>query len=201
MLVGVGVTAEDSLAREAGLECANGVVVNAHLATSDPDISAIGDCAAFPNATLGFSTRLESIQNAVDQAKCVAARLAGKAAPYDALAWFWSDQGDLKLMIAGLSHDVDRWVVRGDLATRAFSTFGFRGGKLAVVEFGQPRRRPRGGQAHLCHGQDDDPGTGGRPGLRPPGAGEGVAGPDGATGRFRIFYRPGADLSEGCDPP
>ena len=133
-LVGVGVTAEDSLAREAGLECANGVVVDAHLATSDPDISAIGDCAAFPNATLGFSTRLESIQNAVDQAKCVAARLAGKPAPYDALAWFWSDQGDLKLMIAGLSHDVDQWVVRGDPATRAFSTFGFRGGKLAVVE-------------------------------------------------------------------
>ena len=133
-LVGVGVTAEDSLAREAGLECANGVVVDAHLATSDPDISAIGDCAAFPNATLGFSTRLELIQNAVDQAKCVAARLAGKPAPYDALAWFWSDQGDLKLMIAGLSHDVDQWVVRGDPATRAFSTFGFRGGKLAVVE-------------------------------------------------------------------
>ncbi len=134
VLVGVGVTAEDTLAREAGLECANGVVVDAHLATSDPDISAIGDCAAFPNATLGFSTRLELIQNAVDQAKCVAARLAGKPAPYDALAWFWSDQGDLKLMIAGLSHDVDQWVVRGDPATRAFSTFGFRGGKLAVVE-------------------------------------------------------------------
>ncbi len=70
VLVGVGVIAEDALAREAGLECKNGVVVDAHLATSDPDISAIGDCAAFPNATLGFSTRLESIQNAVDQAKC-----------------------------------------------------------------------------------------------------------------------------------
>ena len=174
VLVGVGVAAEDSLAREAGLECANGVVVDAHLATSDPDISAIGDCAAFPNATLGFSTRLESIQNAVDQAKCVAARLAGKPAPYDALAWFWSDQGDLKLMIAGLSHDVDQWVVRGDPATRAFSTFGFRGGKLAVVEIGQPGRRPRRRQAHLRHGQDADPGAGRRPGLRHPGAGQGV---------------------------
>jgi 3-phenylpropionate/trans-cinnamate dioxygenase ferredoxin reductase subunit len=74
------------------------------------------------------------VQNAVDQGRSVAARLAGKPAPYNALAWFWSDQQDLKLMIAGLSHGVDRWVVRGDPATRAFSTFGFRGGKLAVVE-------------------------------------------------------------------
>lgn len=134
VLVGVGVEAEDALARAAGLECRNGVVVDAFLVTSDPAISAIGDCAAFPHAALGCMTRLESIENAVDQAKCVAARLAGKAAPYDALAWFWSDQGDLKLLIAGLSHGVDRWAARGDPATRAFSTFGFRNGKLAAVE-------------------------------------------------------------------
>ena len=75
------------------------------------------------------------MQNAVDQARSVAARIAGKAAkPYDALPWFWSDQGDLKLQIAGLSHGVDQWVTRGDPATRAFATFGFRNGKLAVVE-------------------------------------------------------------------
>jgi len=134
VVVAVGVVAEDALARDAGLECANGVVVDEFLRTSDPAISAIGDCADFPNAALGFRTRLESVQNAVDQARCVAARLAGKPEPYDALAWFWSDQGDLKLLIAGLSHGVDTWVVRGDPATRAFSTFGFRAGKLAVVE-------------------------------------------------------------------
>ena len=134
VIVAVGVVAEDQLAREAGLECANGIVVDAHLQCSDPAISAIGDCVDFPNAALGFHTRLESIQNAVDQAKCVAARLTGKPKPYDALAWFWSDQGDLKLMIAGLPHRVDTWVVRGDPRTRAFSTFGFRGGRLAVVE-------------------------------------------------------------------
>ena len=133
-IVAVGVTAEDRLARDCGLDCMNGVVVDAHLQTSDPAISAIGDCVDFPHAALGFRTRLESIQNAVDQAKCVAARIAGKPKPYDALAWFWSDQGDLKLMIAGLPHGVDAWVVRGDPATRAFSTFGFRGGRLAVVE-------------------------------------------------------------------
>ena len=133
-IVGIGVTAEDRLARDCGLECMNGIVVDAGLATADPAISAIGDCADFPNAALGFRTRLESVQNAVDQAKCVAARLVGRPKPYDALAWFWSDQGDLKLMIAGLSHAVDQWVVRGDPATRAFSAFGFRGGRLAVVE-------------------------------------------------------------------
>ena len=118
----------------AELECANGVVVDEHLLTSDRAISAIGDCADFPNAALGFRTRLESVQNAVDQGRAVARRLVGKPKPYDDLAWFWSDQQDLKLMIAGLSHGVDQWVVRGDLAARAFSTFGFRAGKLAVVE-------------------------------------------------------------------
>jgi len=134
VVIAVGVTAEDALARESGLECANGIVVDAHLQTSDPAISAIGDCVDFPNASLGFRTRLESVQNAVDQGRCVAARLAGKPAPYDALAWFWSDQGDLKLMIAGLSHGVDTWVLRGAPEARAFSAFGFRKGKLAVVE-------------------------------------------------------------------
>ncbi|HZZ60516.1 MAG TPA: FAD-dependent oxidoreductase [Roseiarcus sp.] len=134
VVVGVGVTAEDRLARESGLECANGVVVDALLATSDPAISAIGDCADFPNAALGFRTRLESVQNAVDQGRCVAARIVGRPKPYGALAWFWSDQGDLKLTIAGLSHGVDNWVVRGDPATRAFSMFGFREGRLVVVE-------------------------------------------------------------------
>jgi 3-phenylpropionate/trans-cinnamate dioxygenase ferredoxin reductase subunit len=134
VIVGVGVTAEDRLARDCGLECMNGVVVDEYLQSSDRAISAIGDCADFHNAALGFRTRLESIQNAVDQAKCVAARIVGKAKPYDALAWFWSDQGDLKLMIAGLPHGVDGWVVRGDPGTRAFSAFGFREGRLAVVE-------------------------------------------------------------------
>jgi 3-phenylpropionate/trans-cinnamate dioxygenase ferredoxin reductase subunit len=134
VVVAVGVTAEDALARASGLECANGIVVDAHMLTSDPAISAIGDCADFPNAALGFRTRLESVQNAVDQGRCVARRLVGKPAPYDALAWFWSDQGDLKLTIAGLSHGVDRWALRGDPETRAFSTFGFRDGRLAVVE-------------------------------------------------------------------
>jgi 3-phenylpropionate/trans-cinnamate dioxygenase ferredoxin reductase component len=134
VIVGVGVSAEDALAREAGVTCANGIVVDAFMATSDPTISAIGDCAQFPSASLKAPLRLESVQNATDQARAVARRLTGKPAAYDALPWFWSDQGDLKLQIAGLSHGVDRWVVRGDPATRAFATFGFRSGRLAAVE-------------------------------------------------------------------
>ena len=134
VVVGIGVVAEDALARECGLECDNEIVVDEFLLTSNSTISAIGDCTDFPHASLGFRTRLESVQNAVDQGRSVAARLMGKPKPYNELAWFWSDQGDLKLMIAGLAHGVDQWVVRGDPATRAFSTFGFRDGKLAVVE-------------------------------------------------------------------
>jgi 3-phenylpropionate/trans-cinnamate dioxygenase ferredoxin reductase subunit len=134
VVVGVGVLAEDRLAREAGLDCANGIAVDEFLVASDPAISAIGDCAQFPSAATGAPTRLESVQNAVDQARCVARRLTGRPERYDALPWFWSDQGDLKLQIAGLSHGVDRWTLRGDPQSRAFAVFGFRGPTLAAVE-------------------------------------------------------------------
>jgi 3-phenylpropionate/trans-cinnamate dioxygenase ferredoxin reductase component len=134
VIIGVGVTAEDALANGAGLKCANGIVVDALLATSDPSISAIGDCAEFPSVSLCAPLRLESVQNATDQGRAVARRLAGKPEPYDAMPWFWSDQGDLKLQIAGLSHRVDQWVLRGDPGSRAFAMFGFRDGALAVVE-------------------------------------------------------------------
>jgi 3-phenylpropionate/trans-cinnamate dioxygenase ferredoxin reductase subunit len=134
VIVGVGVLADDRLARAAGLACDNGIIVDALLAASDPAVSAIGDCALFPQHSLGQMVRLESVQNATDQAKSVARRLTGKPAPYAALPWFWSDQGDLKLQIAGLSHGVDRWTLRGDPKDRAFAAFGFRGGALAAVE-------------------------------------------------------------------
>ena len=133
-LVGVGVIAEDALGLHAGLDCADGVLVDAELVASDPSVSAVGDCARFPHAALKRTLRLESVQNAVDHARTVARRLAGRPAPYDALPWFWSDQGDLKLQIAGLAHDVDHWATRGDFATRSFAAFGFRDGRLAVVE-------------------------------------------------------------------
>jgi 3-phenylpropionate/trans-cinnamate dioxygenase ferredoxin reductase subunit len=134
VIVGVGVTAEDALASEAGLKCANGIVVDEFLGTSDPRIFAIGDCAEFPSVALNAPVRLESVQNATDQGRAVARGLTGKPEAYDALPWFWSDQGDLKLQIAGLSHGVDEWVLRGDPGSRAFAMFGFRDGALAVVE-------------------------------------------------------------------
>jgi 3-phenylpropionate/trans-cinnamate dioxygenase ferredoxin reductase component len=133
-IIGIGVLPEDRLARQSGLACDNGIIVNDSLETSDPLISAVGDCAIFPSPLVGFPVRLESVQNAVDQAKTVARRIVGKSEPYAALPWFWSDQGDLKLQIVGLSHGCDQWVMRGDPQTRSFAVFGFRGQELAAVE-------------------------------------------------------------------
>ena len=138
VLVGIGVVPNAELAAEAGLAVADGIVVDEHLATSDPAISAIGDCARYPcrfAAPGAGPTRLESVQNAVDQGRCVAARLAGRPAPYAAVPWFWSDQGALKLQIAGLATPHERAVVRGDPAAGgAFSVFCFRGDRLIGVE-------------------------------------------------------------------
>src|SRR3954463_15279200 len=101
IVVGVGVLPNVELAAEAGLMVAAGIVVDEHLLTSDPDISAIGDCALYASPRFGGSLRLESVQNATDHARCVAARLTGDAKTYDGQPWFWSDQGDDKLQIAG----------------------------------------------------------------------------------------------------
>ncbi|MBV8912131.1 MAG: FAD-dependent oxidoreductase [Acetobacteraceae bacterium] len=135
VLIGIGVLANTALAAEAGLEIANGIVVDAQLLTRDPAISALGDCASFPSRHAeGRLVRLESVQNAVDQARCVAARLAGRPAPYAALPWFWSDQGPLKLQIAGLSSPHDHAVLRPDPGRRGMSVFCYRQGKLVGVE-------------------------------------------------------------------
>ncbi|MDE2361511.1 MAG: FAD-dependent oxidoreductase [Hyphomicrobiales bacterium] len=134
VLVGIGILANERLAASAGLSVDNGIVVDAAMTSSDPDISAIGDCAAHPNVFAGRRIRLESVQNATDQARVVARKLAGKPAHYDALPWFWSDQGDLKLQIAGLIEGCDQFVLRGEPSTRSFSVFGFSAGRLRVVE-------------------------------------------------------------------
>lgn len=134
VVVGIGVLAEDALAHECGLECGDGISVDERMLTSDPDISAIGDCAFHPNIWSGGHARLESVQNATDQARVVAKRLAGGDMTYNALPWFWSDQGDLKLQIAGLLRDADLFVTRGDPQTRAFSIFAFAGPTLRAVE-------------------------------------------------------------------
>ena len=139
VVVAAGVVPNVELAAAAGLAVDNGISVDAMLLTSDPAISAIGDCAAHPNPYgdangSGGPIRLESVQNAVDQAKCVAARLTGNRQAYDALPWFWSHQGPIKLQIAGLSLGMDETVTRGDPAGEKFSVFVYRKGRLAAVE-------------------------------------------------------------------
>lgn len=134
VVVGVGVLPNVELAAEAGLPTASGIIVDDHLLTADPAISAIGDCALFESPRFGGSLRLESVQNATDQARCVAARLTGDDKSYDGQPWFWSDQGDDKLQIAGLTTGYDQVVLRGDPAQKAFSAFCYKAGKLVGIE-------------------------------------------------------------------
>ena len=135
VLVGIGAEPNDHLARQAGLDCDNGITVDAELRTSDPSIFAIGDVASFPQAQAGRRIRLESVQNASDQAKHVAKVLAGKApGAYRDVPWFWSDQGPLKLQLTGLAAGADNHVVSGDPATGAFSVYRFAGSRLLAVD-------------------------------------------------------------------
>lgn len=134
VVVGVGVLPNIELAAEAGLPVAAGIIVDEYLSTADPNISAIGDCALFASPRFGGSLRLESVQNATDHARCLAARLTGDRKPYDGHPWFWSDQGDDKLQIAGLTTGYDRVVLRGDPAKKAFSAFCYHGDKLLGIE-------------------------------------------------------------------
>ncbi len=132
LLVGIGAIPNDELAAGAGLQVANGVVVDEHLCTADPAISAIGDCAAHPNPHAGAVLRLESVQNAVDQARSLAARLVGRPEPYAAVPWFWSDQGPDKLQIAGLAMDGDDCLALEEADRLA--VFRFRGRQLVALE-------------------------------------------------------------------
>ena len=135
VVYGIGVLPNAELASEAGLAVHNGIEVDAQLLTSDPAVSAIGDVVSFPSPWAQQPIRLESVQNAVDQAKAVAARLMGKPiASYTALPWFWTDQGELKLQIAGLSDGHDETVVLGSEAQRQISVLCFRAGRLVAVE-------------------------------------------------------------------
>jgi 3-phenylpropionate/trans-cinnamate dioxygenase ferredoxin reductase subunit len=135
VLVGVGAVPQVGLAEAAGLEIDNGVVVDEFLCTSDPSIYAVGDCASAPNPYAGGArVRLESVQNAVAQARAVAASIAGRDEPFSSVPWFWSDQADLKLQIAGLSSGHDRVIVKGDPAAEKFSAFCFANSRLLAIE-------------------------------------------------------------------
>lgn len=135
VIVGVGVIPNTELAEDAGLEVSNGIKVNEFGETSDPDILAAGDCTYHFNKHYQRWMRLESIQNAVEQAEVCARTLCGQREAYDAIPWFWSDQYDVKLQIAGLSSGYDRLVLRGDLEQgRKLSVFYFAGEQLLAVD-------------------------------------------------------------------
>jgi 3-phenylpropionate/trans-cinnamate dioxygenase ferredoxin reductase subunit len=134
VVAGIGVVPNDELAREAGLATNNGIVVDEYLRTSDPKIFAIGDCAEYPSIYADGRVRLESVQNAVDQATCVAKAICGNPEPYTAVPWFWSNQFDIHLQTAGLSHGCDQTVTRGAPASNKFSVFYYRGGILRAVD-------------------------------------------------------------------
>lgn len=133
VLVGIGVLPNMEIAAAAGIECQNGIVVDKNARTSDPSIFAAGDCT-WHEGRDGEWMRLESVQNAIDQAKHAAGAMAGKPKPYNEVPWFWSDQFDLKLQIAGLTKAGDVAVVRGRPEQRKFAVFHLRGGAVAAVE-------------------------------------------------------------------
>jgi len=134
VLIGVGVEAEDALARDAGLPCDDGIVVDEYCRTADPAIWAAGDCARHPSIHYGMRVRIESVDNAFEQGASAALNMLGLTTVHDKVPWFWSDQYDLKLVIVGLSLGFDDLVVRGDPASRAFSVCYLKGGELIAVE-------------------------------------------------------------------
>lgn len=134
VLVGIGVIPNSELAEEAGLAVGNGIVVDSVLATSDPSISAIGDCASHPRPETTALVRVESVQNAADQARFLARRICGTEDEYADVPWFWSHQAGDKLQIAGLSQPDDASIVIGDPASGRYSVCRLRDGRLVAVE-------------------------------------------------------------------
>lgn len=137
VLIGVGVVPRIELADQLGLEIDGGIVVDAAARTSDGRTVAAGDCTMMPNPYplgVGGRIRLESVNNALEQAKIAAATLLGEEAAYRSVPWFWSDQGDLKLQIAGLSTGYDQVVVRGEPATERFAVLYYREGRLIAAD-------------------------------------------------------------------
>jgi 3-phenylpropionate/trans-cinnamate dioxygenase ferredoxin reductase subunit len=133
-LIGVGAIPNDDIAQAAGLTCADGIVVDQEARTSDSSIFAIGDVTRRPVPLYGIQTRLESVPSALEQAKQAAAAIVGRAPPAAEVPWFWSDQYELKLQIAGLPHDADQQVIRGDVADAAFAVFHLKGDVIQAVE-------------------------------------------------------------------
>lgn len=133
-VVGIGIEPVVEPASGAGLTCENGIRVDKYARTDDEAIVAAGDCTNHPSLRYGHRVRLESVQNAIDQAKVAAASLLGDDQPYDTVPWFWSDQYDVKLQIAGLSQGHDQVVLRGEPSTNSFAAFYLRDASLLAVD-------------------------------------------------------------------
>ena len=134
VLIAIGVAPVDSLAREAGLVCDDGIVVDDHCRTSDPHVWAAGDCTQHPNIHFGLRVRLESVDNAFEQGTSAALNMLGLTTVHDKVPWFWSDQFDLKMVVVGLAQGHDELIVRGDPASRAFSVCYLKAGELIAIE-------------------------------------------------------------------
>ena len=133
-LIGVGAPPNEEIAKEAGLECAGGIVVDEHARTADPAIFAIGDVTRRPLPLYERSFRLESVANALEQARQAACVITERPAPAQEVTWNWSDQYDLKYQFAGMPFDVDHVLVRGDMATAKFAVFHLKGDLIQAVE-------------------------------------------------------------------
>jgi 3-phenylpropionate/trans-cinnamate dioxygenase ferredoxin reductase component len=134
ILAGIGVIPETSLASDAGIACENGVLVNEFQQTNYPNIYAIGDCSNHFNTFAHKNLRLESVQNAVDQAKVAVNHILEKPQPYHTVPWFWTNQYQLKLQMAGINSDYDKTVIRGDIDGHKFSVFYYKNQKLIAVD-------------------------------------------------------------------
>lgn len=134
VVVGIGVLPNDQIAGASGISTANGIVVDALLRSSDESVYALGDCCSFPSTWDGAAIRIESVQNATDQARALAKTLTGTPTVYRSSPWFWSQQGSSRLQIAGITRADDDAVLRGDPADGRFSIYCFRGDELAGVE-------------------------------------------------------------------
>lgn len=134
VVVGIGLLPNTELAERSGLEVKDGIVVDELTRTADPDVLAIGDCTRHPNVMYGRHVRLESVPNALEQARTAAATLCGQHRPHHAVPWFWSDQFDLKLQMVGLADGHDRLVLRGSTSTRSFSAFYMKEGRVIAAD-------------------------------------------------------------------
>ncbi len=157
VVVGVGILPNTELAEAAGLATDDGIVVDEYCRSEDPHIYAIGDCTAHPSRVYARQLRLESVQNALEQGRVAATNIAGGNETYDEVPWFWSDQYDLKLQIAGLSTGYDQAIVRGDPRGRSFSCAYLGNGRLLAVDAVNAPRDFVQAKALIAAGATPDP--------------------------------------------